>query len=76
MALKPTRSSVWLGKYISLALALPASVMGGYVLGALGDHYFHLAILRVVGILLGLIAGISQIMRELSRDEKRKDPPA
>lgn len=76
MAVKPTKSSVWLGKYISLALALPASVMGGYLLGALGDHYFHLPILRAVGMLLGLVAGISQIVRELSRDEKKKDPPA
>jgi F0F1-type ATP synthase assembly protein I len=76
MAVKPTRSSVWLGKYISLALALPASVMGGYFLGAIGDHYLHLPILRAAGMLLGLIAGISQIMRELSRDEKKKGPPA
>ena len=76
MALKPTRSSVWLGKYISLALSLPASVMGGYFLGAIADHYLHLPILRAVGILLGLAAGISQIMRELSRDEKKKEPPA
>ena len=75
MAVKPTRSSVWLGKYISLALALPASVMGGYLLGALADHYLHLPMLRVLGILLGLVAGISQIMRELLRDEKKKGPP-
>jgi len=76
MAVKPTKSSVWLGKYISLALALPASVMGGYLLGALGDHYFHHPILRAVGMFLGLVAGVSQIVRELSRDEKKKDPPA
>jgi F0F1-type ATP synthase assembly protein I len=75
MALKPTRSSVWLGKYISLALALPASVMGGYLLGAIADHYLHLPILRALGMLLGLVAGISQIMHELSRDEKKKGPP-
>ncbi len=76
MAVKPTKSVLWLGKYISLALTLPASVMGGYFLGALGDHFFHVPILRAVGILLGLIAGVSQIMRELSRDEKKKGPPA
>lgn len=76
MAVKPSKSVLWIGKYISLALALPAAVMGGYLLGALADHYFHFPLLRAIGVLLGLIAGVSQIMRELSRDEKKKDPPA
>src|SRR3954453_17453617 len=43
MASKPSphNSLIWLGKYLSLALTLPASVVAGYILGAAADHYFH-----------------------------------
>jgi F0F1-type ATP synthase assembly protein I len=65
------KSLVWLSKYLSLALTLPASVVAGYILGATVDHWVHLPILRAVGILLGIAAGMIQIVRELSRDERR-----
>ncbi|MBV9765021.1 MAG: AtpZ/AtpI family protein [Acidobacteriaceae bacterium] len=73
MPQKPDRSLLWLGKYLSLALTLPASVVGGYVLGALADHWLHLEILRAVGIILGMAAGLTQILRELSRETKKTD---
>jgi F0F1-type ATP synthase assembly protein I len=62
---------IWLSKYLSLAFTLPASVFAGYILGAIADHYLHLPILRAVGIFLGMAAGLIQIVRELSRDERR-----
>jgi F0F1-type ATP synthase assembly protein I len=65
------KSLIWLSKYLSLALTLPASVVAGYILGTLADHWLHLPILRAVGILLGMAAGITQIIRELSRDDRR-----
>jgi F0F1-type ATP synthase assembly protein I len=65
------KSLIWLSKYLSLALTLPASVVAGYILGAAADHWLHLPILRAVGILLGMAAGMIQIIRELSRDERR-----
>ncbi len=61
----------WLGKYLSLALTLPASVAAGYILGALADRWLHLPILRALGIVLGMSAGLIQILRELSRDSNR-----
>jgi F0F1-type ATP synthase assembly protein I len=69
---KSDRSLMWLGKYLSLALTLPASVVAGYILGAVLDHWLHWPILRAVGILLGMAAGLMQILRELSRDERRR----
>ena len=71
MALKPDKSLFWLGKYLSLALTLPASVVAGYILGATADHFFHSPILKAIGILLGMVAGLTQIIRELSRDDKK-----
>ena len=73
MASKPSPQSslIWLGKYLSLALTLPASVVAGYILGAAADHYLHRPWLIAIGILLGMAAGITQIVRELSRDTSR-----
>lgn len=66
------RSVHWLGKYLSLALVLPSSLLAGYILGTLADHHFHAPILRPVGILLGMAAGLMQVFKEVSRDEKPK----
>jgi F0F1-type ATP synthase assembly protein I len=71
MAARPDKSLFWLGKYLSLALTLPASVVAGYLVGAFADHWLHAPILIPVGIFLGMAGGILQIVRELSRDEKR-----
>lgn len=67
---RPDRPSIWLGKYLSLALMLPASVFAGYILGSAADHWLNLPILRAVGLLLGMIAGIVQILKELDREAK------
>ncbi len=72
MAAKPDKSFFWLGKYLSLALTLPASVVAGYLIGTFADHHFHLPILRAAGIVLGMAAGMVQIFKEISRDESRK----
>lgn len=61
----------WLGKYLSLVLALPASVAAGYILGSLGDRWLHLPFLRVAGIILGMAAGLIEIFRELAREGKK-----
>ena len=71
MAVKPDKPLIWLGRYLSLALTLPASVVAGYILGALADHWLHVPFLRVLGILLGMAAGLIQILRELSRESKK-----
>lgn len=65
------KSLIWLSKYLSLAFTLPASVLAGYILGAIADHWLHVPVLRAVGILLGMVAGMIQIIREISRDEQR-----
>ncbi|HEX4771059.1 MAG TPA: AtpZ/AtpI family protein [Bryobacteraceae bacterium] len=69
---RPDRPFLWFGKYLSLALTLPACVAAGYLLGAVATHWVQTPLLRVAGIFLGMAAGIIQVIRELSRDSKRK----
>lgn len=73
MPSRPDKSLIWLSKYLSLALTLPASVVAGYVLGMLADHWLHVSFLKVLGIVLGMAAGVIQIVRELTRESKRTD---
>lgn len=68
---KSGKQLIWLGKYLSLALTLPASVFAGYILGAFADHFLHKPFLRALGIMLGMVAGLIQILRELSRESKK-----
>jgi F0F1-type ATP synthase assembly protein I len=72
MAFKQDKSWLMLGKYLSLALTLPASVFAGFILGKLVDRWLHVPFLTVVGILLGTVAGLMQIFRELNRETKQK----
>ena len=67
----PDKSLLLLGKYLSLALTLPASVFAGYIVGALADHWLHIPFLRVLGILLGIGTGLMQIIRELLKEDKK-----
>jgi F0F1-type ATP synthase assembly protein I len=71
MPQRPGNPLIWLGKYLSLALTLPASVAAGYILGAFADHFLHMPVLRALGIMLGMAAGLIQIVRELSRESKK-----
>lgn len=72
MPTKPDKSLIWLGKYLSLALTLPASVVAGYIAGALAERWLHWSLLPALGILLGMAAGLTQIVKELTRDDRHK----
>jgi cadmium resistance protein CadD (predicted permease) len=67
---KPDKSTLWLGRYLSLALSVPASVFAGYLVGAFAEHWLHWTFLPVVGILLGSAAGVMKVFQEVSRDDK------
>ena len=71
MSSRPDKSLLWLGKYLSLALTLPASAVAGYILGSLADHWLHRPFLRAAGILLGIATGIIKLLQELARDDRK-----
>jgi F0F1-type ATP synthase assembly protein I len=73
MGRRTDKPLIWLGKYLSLGLTLPASVAAGYILGALADRWLHVPFLRVLGSALGMAAGILQVLRELARESRRSD---
>lgn len=71
MPVKRDRPMLWMGKYLGLALTLPASVMGGYFIGAFIDDRWHTGFWRVVCLILGFAGGLVQILKELGRESKR-----
>jgi Putative F0F1-ATPase subunit Ca2+/Mg2+ transporter len=59
---------VQVGEYTSLAFLLPAATFVGYVIGYLLDKVFHTHFLYLVFLILGIIAGFVQLIRQIQRD--------
>ena len=59
---------VLVGEYTSLAFLLPAATFVGYVIGYLLDKTFGTHFLYLVFLLLGIAAGLVQLIRRLLRD--------
>ena len=59
---------VTVGEYTSLAFLLPAATFVGYVIGYLLDKTFHTHFLYIVFLILGIVAGFVQLIRQIQRD--------
>jgi hypothetical protein len=70
---RPNKSLIVGGKYLALATALPGYVLAGFLVGAFADHWLHWPILKALGVIAGTVGGLSQIVRELLRDERRAE---
>jgi len=70
----PDKSSlpVQLGKYYGMIFILPAAVLVGFGIGYALDKLFHTGFLKVVFLLLGVAAGMIDLLRELSKDDPAK----
>jgi F0F1-type ATP synthase assembly protein I len=60
------------GKYYGMAFLLPVSMLVGYGIGYGLDKVFHTSFLKVVFLLLGLVSGVIELVRELSKDDAGK----
>lgn len=59
--------NVWrqYGRYSHLALALPAAIIAGLLLGAALDHWLKTTWITLAGLLLGCVAGFAELIRAL-----------
>lgn len=58
------------GEYTSLAFLLPAATFVGYAIGYLLDKTFGTHFLYIVFLVLGIVAGFVQLIRQLQRDTR------
>ena len=62
--------SVMVGEYTSLAFMLPAATFIGYLIGYLLDKAFGTHFLYIPFLMLGIAAGLVQLIRQLMRDTR------
>jgi F0F1-type ATP synthase assembly protein I len=61
---------VMVGEYTTLAFLLPVSALIGYVLGYLLDKQFGTTWIYIPGLILGIVSGFVQLIRQLMRDTR------
>ena len=66
------KKSPWVqfGRYSQIAFMLPAGTVAGYLLGALLDRWLHTSWIAVVGLILGSVGGLIELLRTVSKDTK------
>ena len=62
--------TIWqtFGRYSGLAFLLPAAMLVGYVIGYFLDKAFGTSFLKIVFLLLGIVSGLIEMVRELNKD--------
>ena len=58
------------GEYTSLALLLPSATLVGYIIGYLLDKAFGTHWLYILFLILGIVSGFVQLIRQLMRDTR------
>jgi F0F1-type ATP synthase assembly protein I len=61
---------VQVGRYSQLAFMLPAATVAGYLIGSALDRWLHTSWINIVGLLLGIAAGMIELIRTILRDTK------
>jgi F0F1-type ATP synthase assembly protein I len=64
---------VMVGEYTSLAFMLPAATLVGYAIGYLLDRAFHTHFLYLVFLVLGIVAGFVQLVRQVNADTRNDE---
>jgi F0F1-type ATP synthase assembly protein I len=59
-----------IGRYSNLGIILPASVVVGLLIGAALDRYFKTSWITLVGLLVGCVAGFTELIRGIIRAGK------
>jgi len=67
---KKTNPWVQVGRYSQLALMLPAGTVVGWLIGSALDRWLQTSWISVVGLLLGIAAGMIELIRTVVRETK------
>jgi F0F1-type ATP synthase assembly protein I len=59
-------------RYTAIAMTLPASTFAGYLIGYGLDSWLHTTYLKIVFLILGILSGFVQLIRQLMRDMNSK----
>jgi len=59
-------------RYTAIAMTLPAAVFAGWFVGKMLDSWLHTTFLSIVFLILGVIAGFYELIRQLMRDMNSK----
>jgi len=68
---KRSKQSFWVqaGRLSQLAFVLPAATVVGWLLGSALDRWLHTSWLQVVGLVLGIAAGLVDLVRTALKSE-------
>jgi F0F1-type ATP synthase assembly protein I len=68
----PRKENTWVmvGRYSQLALVLPCATFVGWLLGTGLDRWLHTSWISIIGLLLGSVAGLIEVIRTVQRDTK------
>ena len=68
----PDKKNPWVqvGRYSQLALMLPTGIVVGWLLGSALDRWLHTSWVSIVGLFLGIAAGMTELIRTVLRDTK------
>jgi F0F1-type ATP synthase assembly protein I len=58
-------------KYTAIATTLPAATFAGYLIGYWLDKSFGTTYLKIVFLVLGIVSGFVQLIRQLMRDSSK-----
>jgi F0F1-type ATP synthase assembly protein I len=61
---------VQVGRYSQLALMLPAGIVVGWLIGSALDRWLHTSWISILGLFLGIAAGMTELIRTALRDTK------
>jgi len=69
---KPDSFMIAAARYTSIAMTLPAATFAGYAMGYALDLWLHTGYLKIVFLILGIVSGFVQLIRQLMSDMHTK----
>lgn len=59
-------------RYTAIAMTLPGATFAGYAIGYALDSWLHTTYLKIVCLILGIVSGFAELIRQLMSDMHSK----